>query len=207
MSASPDDIIGLYQRFARRFDEVRGRYLMERRWLDAFLNLIPAGGIILDLGCGSGEPIARHIVDRGYKVTGVDSAPAMLAMCRERFADHSWIEADMRRLGLRARFDGIIAWDSFFHLSGTDQRAMFPIFRAHAAARAALMFTSGPVAGIAIGDLFGEPLFHDSLDPQDYRRLLEENGFSVVDYVAEDPDCGGHTIWLAQSIGTESAGT
>ena len=25
-------------------------------------------------------------------------------------------------------------------------------------------------------------------------------GFDVVSHVVEDPDCGGHTIWLAQLI-------
>jgi hypothetical protein len=29
--------------------------------------------------------------------------------------------------------------------------------------------------------------------------LLAEHGFSVLDHVAEDKDCGGHTIWLARA--------
>jgi len=37
-----------------------------------------------------------------------------------------------------------------------------------------------------------------SLDPEDYRRQLEENGFKVIRHVAEDPDCAGHTVWLAR---------
>ena len=41
---------------------------------------------------------------------------------------------------------------------------MFPIFRDHAAAGCALMFTSGPSAGEAIGSYQGEPLYHASLD-------------------------------------------
>ncbi len=36
-----------------------------------------------------------------------------------------------------------------------DQRAMFPVFGDHAAPGAALLFTSGPAAGEAIGDLYG----------------------------------------------------
>ena len=43
------------------------------------------------------------------------------------------LHADMRRLALGRRFAGLIAWDSFFHLRPQDQRAMFPIFAAHAA--------------------------------------------------------------------------
>jgi hypothetical protein len=60
------------------------------------------------------------------------------------------------------------------------------------------MFTSGPLAGEATGSWCGEPLFHASLDPSEYTERLRANGFSVLSYLAEDPDCGGHTVWLTK---------
>jgi SAM-dependent methyltransferase len=160
---------------------------------------VPPGGSVLDLGCGSGEPIARALIPAGCAVTGVDSSPAMIALCQSRFPDARWIIADMRALSLGRRFDGILAWDSFFHLRADDQRQIFAIFRDHAAPGAALLFTSGPRAGIAIGTFEGEPLHHASLDPDDYRALLAAHGFTVIAHVAEDPACGGHTVWLASA--------
>jgi SAM-dependent methyltransferase len=162
------------------------------------LTLLPPKRSILDLGCGSGEPIARYFIDRGCDVTGVDSSSSFIAMCRGRFPGQDWLAADMRTLSLSRRFDGILAWDSFFHLCQDDQRRMFPIFRRHAAPRAALMFTSGPSNGEGIGTYKGEPLYHASLDGDEYRWLLSQNGFDVVLHVVEDPSCGDHTIWLAQ---------
>ena len=79
-----------------------------------------------------------------------------------------------------------------------DQRRMFPVSRAHAAPRAALMFTSGPAHGVAMGTFEGEPLYHASLDGIEYRALLKENGFTVLAHAVENPGCGGHTVWLAQ---------
>jgi hypothetical protein len=60
------------------------------------------------------------------------------------------------------------------------------------------MFTSGPAHGVAIGSFHGEPLYHASLDVDEYGSLLDQSGFDVMDHVIEDPACGGHTIWLAQ---------
>ena len=191
-------IIDLYERHAETWDRERSRNLFERLWLDRFLRLTPHGGAIVDIGCGSGEPIARYFVDAKCRVTGVDSSPAMIKHCQQRFPNETWVVADMRSLNLGQTFDGILAWDSFFHLRPDDQRKMFPIFRSHATPKAALMINTGPQAGEAIGSYHGEPLYHASLAPAEYRRLLGENGFEVVSHVAEEPASGGRTIWLAQ---------
>lgn len=60
------------------------------------------------------------------------------------------------------------------------------------------MFTSGPSFGETIGVLEGEPLYHASLDPAEYRELLERSGFKLVAQVSEDATCDGRTVWLAQ---------
>jgi len=198
MTSEADRIIGLYRRHANAWARERGNHLFEAAWFDRFRALVPADGTVLDIGCGAAEPLARYLIENGCDVTGVDAAPEMIAMCRDRFPDRTWHVADMRTLSLGRLFNGLVAWDSFFHLSYDDQRRMFPIFRKHAAPHAALMFTSGPSHGEAIGAYGGEPLYHASLDASEYRALLDANGFEVVMHVAEDPDCGGHTIWLAQ---------
>ena len=198
MSGPAAAITGLYERHAAAFDRARGRTLLERPWLERFLALLPPGGPVLDLGCGMGEPLAAALIAAGHPVTGVDAAPSLIALCRTRFPDQDWRVADMRGLDLRRRFAGILAWDSFFHLSRADQRAMLPVFRRHAAPGAALLFTSGPAEGEAIGQFEGEPLFHASLAPEEYRTLLDAHGFTMVAHRAEDPECGGHTVWLAQ---------
>lgn len=198
MSSPAERIMGLYEEHAAAWDRRRGKGGMERAWLDAFAALLPAGGTVLDLGCGAGEPMAADLIGRGLRVTGVDSAPSLIARCRERFPEQEWIVGDMRTLSLGRRFGGVMAWDSFFHLTMDDQRAMFPVFAAHAAPGAALMFTSGPAAGEAIGEFEGEPLYHASLDADEYRSLLAAHGFSVVRHVADDPECGNHTVWLAR---------
>ena len=72
----------VYQNRARQFDQERSRSLMEKTWLDRFLNGLPAGGSVLDLGCGCGEPIGAYLIDRGFNLVGVDYAPAMIDLAR-----------------------------------------------------------------------------------------------------------------------------
>lgn len=193
-------IVDLYERKAHDWaaDRRRQTHLFEQGWLDRFLALVPESGTVLDLGCGFGRPIAAYLIGQGRAVTGVDSSPTMIALCQADFPQQDWRVADMRRLDLGRRFGGILAWDSFFHLTYDDQRRMFPLFAANAAPGAPLMFTSGPAPGEAIGELHGEPLYHASLAPDEYRALLGANGFAVVDARMNDAGCGGHSVWLAR---------
>jgi SAM-dependent methyltransferase len=192
-----DSVIDLYERYARVYDRDRGRSLQEREWLDRFLSYVPEGGTVLDVGCGMGEPIARYLIGHGRSVVGVDASPSMIEMCRARFPDMEWLVADMRELELGRRFDGIVAWDSFFHLGTDEQRRMFARIALHARRGAPWMFTSGPAEGEAIGSYCDEPLYHASLGAAEYRQLLVANGFVVRANLAEDPRCGKHTVWLA----------
>lgn len=199
MSSPSEQIIELYQRHAAAWDWLRSPgSLFEKPWIDRFLSLLEPRASILDVGCGAAEPIAGHMSRSGYRVTGVDSSAPLLEIARTRFPGQEWIEADMRRLVLGRRFDGVLAWDSFFHLTPGDQRGMFPIFREHVRPGGALLFTSGSLHGEVIADFEGEPLYHGSLDTAEYRALLVENGFAVVAHVERDPTCGEHTIWLAR---------
>ncbi|HMH11818.1 MAG TPA: class I SAM-dependent methyltransferase [Edaphobacter sp.] len=200
MSMEDAHIIDLYERHAETWIAARLREtkFYEKPWLDRFCALIPPPGSLLDCGCGAGAPIARYLSEHGYAVTGIDTSVAMVHMFHERLPGQRALVADMRTLSLAELFHGILAWDSFFHLNQNDQRRMFSTFRAHAAPRAALMFTSGPSRGEAIGRLGGEPLYHASLDADEYRKSLQAQGFAVVATASEDQTCGGRTVWLAQ---------
>lgn len=198
MSQDADRVTDLYKRHAARWAARRSTVLIERRWLDQFLDLLGPAPSVLDLGCGTGDPIARYLFERGAQVTGIDAAPDLLQRAQRQFPQGTWRQVDMRGLDLKIRFDGLLAWHSLFHLTPDAQRSMFAIFADHAAPGAALMFTTGPRAGEAMGDLEGDALYHASLDPDEYRAVLAAHGFELVAQKTEDPDCGLATIWLAQ---------
>jgi 2-polyprenyl-3-methyl-5-hydroxy-6-metoxy-1,4-benzoquinol methylase len=76
-----DTVVDLYERYTREDDRDRSRSLQEREWLDRFLLYVRPAGTVLDLGCGMGEPIARYLLDRGFRVVGVDGSLVMIELC------------------------------------------------------------------------------------------------------------------------------
>lgn len=193
-------ITGIYERYAREWDADRnGVGWNDRRWHERFIARLPERASVLDLGCGSGNPVGRNLVRNGLRVTGIDASPTLISLCRSRMPEQEWQVADMRSVALGKRFDGILAWDSYFFLPHDEQRRMFDVFARHAATPCVLMFNTGPRFGEAIGEYRGEPLYHASLDASEYEALLERHGFRVVEHIVEDPRAGGRTVWLAKT--------
>jgi len=196
----PDRIVEHYERHARAFDRDRSTGFVERPWIDRFLLPLPRGGAILDLGCGGGEPIARYLIDRGFAVMGVDASATMIDLARTRFPRQRWLHADMRKLAIEDRFDGALAWSSLFHLEHDEQERMIGNIAAWLKPGGRLLFNSGPRRGTATGNYCGDPVFHASLDPAEYRAAFAKAGLVEVAHAAEDPGCGGATVWLARKI-------
>ncbi|OWU70574.1 class I SAM-dependent DNA methyltransferase [Marinibacterium profundimaris] len=197
----PEDTRDVYERQAALYDAARSRALFEAKWLARFTASLPPGGRVLDLGCGSGEPIARWFIAEGFTVTGVDFARAMLDIARGRWPEGDWREADMRQLELGETFDGIIAWDSFFHLRPEEQADCIARIAAHLEPGGAFLTTVGHRAGSEAGTVGNEPVYHASLSPAGYAQCLEENGMRLTGFMARDPETQDHSVLMARKDG------
>lgn len=62
---------------------------------EAVLDMIDAapGTLAVDLGCGNGG-LTGKLIERGYRVIGVDASVPMLALARERHPDTTFLQAD-----------------------------------------------------------------------------------------------------------------
>ena len=206
MEDSANRIVDHYERHALSWDaDRRAADWIDQPFIERFLRYLPRGATVLDLGCGGGSPVALHMVTQGFRVTGVDSSPTLISLCRSRMPEQEWIVADMRSLALGRRFGGILAWDSFFHLPYDDQRTMFRIFAVHAATSAVLIFNAGFSQGEAVGSYRGDPLYHASLDPSEYETLLARSGFELIEHSINDPAKGGRIYWLARAVHAATA--
>lgn len=90
--------------------------------VDIYATALPAGGQVLELGAGTGR-VAIELAKRGFTVTGLDIAPAMLAQAEEKRIELApdiaerlrFVRGDLVSLALRERFDAILV--TFFTLA------------------------------------------------------------------------------------------
>jgi trans-aconitate methyltransferase len=193
-----DETQSVYQNRARLWDKGRDRSLAERHWLERFCAAIDHSGHVLDLGCGTGEPVSAYFLARSFQLTGIDYAPAMIEIARKRYPRGHWQVNDMRHLETGSIFDGIISWDGFFHLSQSEQRLLLPKLAAMLRPGGIMLLTVGPVQGEVTGTVAGQTVYHASLSPREYRQLLSRSGMDTITFQAEDPLCGYHSVLMAR---------
>lgn len=78
---------------------------------------VASGGVVLDLGCGSGNH-AVELASRGYGVVGYDLSLYQLGLAgeiaRQRSQRVDFVQGDMRELEYEATFDGVYCWNTSF---------------------------------------------------------------------------------------------
>ena len=189
----------VYDRQAHFLDSTRDRRLiLEGNWLERLRAAMPLAGSVLDLGCGAGEPIASYFIEAGHDLTGLDFSLVMLEIARERFPEATWIEADMRDFDLGRRFDAIIGWDSFFHLTPEGQRQAVGAISHHLQTGGHVLLTVGDEDGETLGAVGTDPVYHSSYSPEGYRTLFADAGMEVVDLVLGDMTAGGRNVLMAR---------
>ena len=114
------DIVASYdsvaEEYASHYSDELSHKPFDRKLLTRFVELIPQGGLVCDLGCGPGH-VARFLAGLGANVLGIDISPAMVEVARKLNPRLTFEQGDMLRLSSpNARFAGIAAFYSLIHI-------------------------------------------------------------------------------------------
>ena len=110
MSSDPDTI-AFYQARAPHWVFHSGEHCSHQ--LEAFLDRLPAGAAVLELGCGGGRDAAR-MRERGFIVDATDATPALVTRANQAFDLGARVMA-FHELDADAAYAGVWAHASLLH--------------------------------------------------------------------------------------------
>jgi cyclopropane fatty-acyl-phospholipid synthase-like methyltransferase len=181
-----------YNLIANKWSSDRHTSFVSQLVID-FAEMVVPEGHILDIGCGTGHPIDTYLIEQGFKVTGIDFTENLLQMAIDRqLPNTSFILCDFFDYNPDEKYDGIIAFDSFFHFPKEKQHTIYSRISQWMLPGAPLLFTHGAKEGEITDSMYGEKFYYSCLDTSAVHTLLKEAGFDVIRtleyYVERDMD-------------------
>jgi 2-polyprenyl-3-methyl-5-hydroxy-6-metoxy-1,4-benzoquinol methylase len=175
-------------------------------WLAELRARLPAGGSVLDLGCGNGVPVARSLAVSGYQVTGVDISDVQVERARRLVPAGTFIRADATAIEFPPQsFDAVVCVYALIHMPLAAQPGL--LRRAAGWLRPAgwLLAVTGHNAWTGTQDnwLGGPaPMWWSQADAGTYRSWLEQAGLQVMaqEFVPEG-DRGHELFWARRPPG------
>jgi len=181
----------------------RGQAYVDRvlGYVDLVLAGLPAGARILDLGCGTGQPIAKYIVAQGFQLVGIDQSAKMLEIARKGIGHGEFLQSNMIDVELAAGFAGAIAWDSIFHVAREHHSAIFQkLAKSLVPGGRLLVSVGGSGAEEITSEMFGHPFSYSGFEPEVTRKLLEAAGFAIEVWEVDDPSSWGHLAAIGRKV-------
>ncbi len=186
----------------------RGQVYVDRvlGYVDKILKGLPPETKILDLGCGTGNPIAKHIIQKGFRLVGVDQSEKMLEIAKTVVPEAQLIHADMESVQFNDKFGAIVAWDSIFHVERKNHSAIFHKLSNSLEIGGRLFLSAGgsdpvsddPSAEGFTSEMFGHIFYYSGYAPDVTRKLLVAEGFEIEVWEVDDPSSRGHIAVIAR---------
>lgn len=190
--ATPDSVKRAYDAIADEWHKFRKDCAINKCIAD-FEKLLPPHSEILDVGCGTGYPVAAYLAEKGHRVTGIDVSAQMTKKARAlNLPCARFINVDFTEYTADVSFDAAIAFDSLWHIAYSRQESIYPKLASLIKSGGYLLFTHGNREGEITGEMYGETFYYGALDSSRVRELLAENGFEILTFMGNysEPSTG-----------------
>jgi cyclopropane fatty-acyl-phospholipid synthase-like methyltransferase len=169
--------------------------------LRKLLDQLARESLVVDLGCGPGEPVTRLITD-DHRAVAIDASRVQLELAHIAAPKAMLVQADMTRCALRpGSVDAVASFYAIGHVAARDHAPLFATV-ADWLRPGGLFLTTAPVANEETfdPDWLGVPMFFGGIGEAATREAIRLAGLLIEywDTVRED-EGGGKTVdfhWL-----------
>lgn len=169
----------LERRYRGTEEEIRERISAYLPWLQK----IPAGAPVLDVGCGRGEALAL-LRDHGIPARGIDSSARMVALCHERGLEAEEGDAFASLAALpEGSLGGVVSFHVIEHLpAALLDRLVRLAYRALKPGGVLILETPNPLSMLVAARSFWlDPTHQRPVHPESLKLMYELAGFDPIE--------------------------
>ena len=153
-----------------------------------FFGLMAPGSTVLDIGCGSGNPIAKQMSEKGFNIHGVDRSAQLLKQAQRNIPNANFKQAEIEEFDVQGfsnnhTLGGIVCWDVLFHLPRKRQAQAIERMAKSMGVNTPIILSSGgsetdipPFRDL----MFGVEFFYDAFPIPELIHLCESFGLTLI---------------------------
>lgn len=169
-----------------------------------FADRLSPNGNVLDIGCGTGYPVANYMALRNFNVTGIDISRKMIDKAKTlRLKNAVFIKRDILDFTTDTLYDGVIAFDSIWHIEKNRQPEAYRKIAALMKSGAYFIFTAGNRNDETTGAMFNQKFYYGALGVDELTALFSEIDLKIISLTKnyKEPTTGERDLLItAQKI-------
>jgi cyclopropane fatty-acyl-phospholipid synthase-like methyltransferase len=158
-------------------------------WIQRLLSELSPASLVVDLGCGPGEPATRMLAEH-HRVLGVDASIVQLRLAQPAVPSAQFVQADLTRFALRpGSVDAVASFYALGHIPSHDHTRLLSSI-ADWLRPGGLLLTSAPLTrgDSRDDDWLGVPMFFGGIGESATRQAIDTAGLilDTWEVVGED---------------------
>lgn len=190
-----------YNKVAKTYSTQRDLFKNDK-YLAELAKLLKPSSTVLDIGCGSGIPVDQYLIDKRFKVIGLDISDEQIKLAKQNLPEATFEVKNMSDLKERDyQVDAVISFYAIFHTPREEHLALFRMINSFLPVGGLILVTMG--AGEWEGteeDFHGSKMWWSHYDAEKNKEIIKNAGFKIL---LDEIDASGderHLVILARKV-------
>ncbi len=171
--------MSIYDKVGSTYDSMRSHVGVKDILLE--VELLGRDIKVLDLGCGTGHPIAKAVSPIVKEYRGIDNSRPMLDAYLKNVQPADCRLLDISNIDrIASKWDLIFSWGAMCHLPAEQQKKTMTAVGKLLKPEGRFLFTSGKEAEECTGTVGKYTVYHYSLGRSAYTDFLKEQGMELI---------------------------
>ena len=172
-------LMNIYDKVGSEYDSYRG--LVGLKDVLNQVNVLGRNINMLELGCGTGHPIAKEISPIVNQYLGIDSSQSMLDEYLKKVPNANCTLLDMAKIEqIPGKWDFIFSWGAICHLPIELQKKTMLAASKLLKSGGRFLFTGGKETGECTGSVGKYTVYHYSMGEASYTEYLSEQNMELI---------------------------
>ncbi|MFW9767303.1 MAG: class I SAM-dependent methyltransferase [Candidatus Thorarchaeota archaeon] len=169
------------------YDKIAEEYSRDRedsdnsKEIQEFIDILPKGASVLDIGCGGGVPILKRMIAEGYDATGIDFSTGMLEVARRNVPEATLIHGDATKTEFDENsFDGIISTYAIIHIHKSLHPMMYTRMYKWLKPGGVMLVCTAHSDWEEIAEFYGVDMAWSHPGPEVSLEMVKNSGFEIL---------------------------